>query len=35
MITIDNNMITVFEACYLLKNFNGFMDGDKHCVVIK
>jgi hypothetical protein len=35
MLTIKYNMLTIFEACYLLKNFDGFFDGDKKCLVIK
>jgi len=35
MLTISYKFITVFEACYLLKNFNGYLDGDKKCLVLK
>jgi len=34
MIEINNSIITVFEACYLLSNNKGYMDGDKKCLVI-
>lgn len=33
-LTIDTDMLTVFEACYILKNFDGYMDGDRKQVVI-
>ena len=33
-ITIDYSFLTVFEACYIMKNFGGYCDGDKHCIVI-
>lgn len=31
---IKTSMLTVFEAYYLLKNFDGYIDGDKKCLVI-
>lgn len=34
MLTIQNNQITVFEMIYLLSNYDGYVDGDKQCVVI-
>jgi hypothetical protein len=33
--SIDTDMVTVFEACYLMKNFDGYADGDHHCIVIQ
>lgn len=33
-LSIDTSMVTVFEACYLLKNFDGFFDGDCKQVVM-
>ena len=35
MVNIDYQYVTVFEACYLLKNLGGYMDADKKCLVIK
>ena len=35
MITIDYELLTVLEASYLLSNNNGYMDGDKKCVVLQ
>jgi hypothetical protein len=35
MLTISYDYFTVFEACYILKNFSGYLDGDKKCLVIK
>jgi len=34
MIFIDYNFITVFEACYILKNFNGYLDADRKELVL-
>ena len=34
-LSINNNLITTIEACYLLSNYNGYMDGDKKCLRIK
>ena len=35
MLTIKNNMVTVLDAVYILSNNDGYMDGDKQCLVIK
>jgi hypothetical protein len=35
MLEIQTNKITVFEVVYLLSNNDGFMDGDKKCLMIK
>lgn len=35
MLTIDYKFITVFEAVFLMKNFNGYLDGDKKCLVLQ
>ena len=35
VLTVDYNMVTTLEANYLLKNHDGYMDGDKKCVIIK
>jgi len=35
MLTINYDNITVIEACFLLSNNDGYMDGDKKCLVIK
>jgi len=35
MITIDYKLLTVFDACYLLSNNEGHMDGDAKCLVLE
>ena len=35
MLTIKNDRITVTETIYLLSNYDGYIDGDKKCLVIK
>ena len=35
MMEINYNNLTVLEAVYLLSNYKGIMDGDKHCVVLQ
>jgi len=34
MLTIDYKQLTVFEAVYLLSNYDGYMDGDNKCLRI-
>jgi len=34
MLTIDYNILTVQDACYLLSNYNGYFDGDRKCLVV-
>lgn len=35
MLQIDYNLVTVQDAIYLLSNYNGYMDADKQCLIIK
>ena len=35
MLNINYENLTVIEACYLLSNNNGYMDGDKKCITIE
>jgi hypothetical protein len=35
MLEIKTDKITVFEAVYLLSNYDGYFDGDKQCMMIK
>lgn len=35
MIEIDNKIITVQETVFLLKNYEGYIDGDKKCLRIE
>jgi hypothetical protein len=35
MLTINYNMVTVMETMYLLSNYDGYLDGDKKCLIIK
>ena len=34
-LAIDWNKLSVFDMNYILSNSNGYIDGDKHTVIIK
>ena len=31
---ISTNMVTTLETIYLLSNYDGYIDGDRNCIVL-